>query len=100
MVSLFNCFSLSILLFLLGFSSIIIHDNLLSIFIGLEIIMNAISLLLIITSNYWHHMDGQIMYILSITLAAIEASISLTLLIQYFRKTTTLNVNKLSEIIE
>ncbi|CAL4042353.1 NADH-quinone oxidoreductase subunit K [Buchnera aphidicola (Takecallis arundicolens)] len=100
MVSLFNCLVLSILLFLLGFSSIIIHDNLLSVFIGLEIIMNAITLLLVVMSNYWHNMDGQIMYILSITLTAIEASISLTLLIQYFRKTTTLNVNKLSEIIE
>ncbi|WP_343128294.1 NADH-quinone oxidoreductase subunit NuoK [Buchnera aphidicola (Takecallis taiwana)] len=100
MVSLLNCLVLSILLFILGFSSIIIHNNLLSIFIGLEIIINSISLLLIVSSNYWHHMDGQIMYILSITLAAIEASISLTLVIQYFRKTRTLNINKFSEIIK
>lgn len=100
MISLFNCLFLFLILFILGFTSIILHDNLLSMFIGLEIIMNSISLLFVIVGNHCYHIDGQVMYIFSITLSAIESSIGLTLLIQYFRKTNTLNINKLSEIIE
>lgn len=100
MISLCNCLFLFLILFILGLTSIILYDNLLSIFIGLEIVMNAMSLLFVIIGNYWHHTDGQVMYVLSITLSAIESSIGLTLLIQYFRKTNTLNINKLSEIIE
>ncbi|QCI27123.1 NADH-quinone oxidoreductase subunit NuoK [Buchnera aphidicola] len=100
MISLLNCFFLSILLFLLGLSAILFNKNLLFILIGLEIMINSISLLFVFISDYWNHIDGQIMYIFIITLSAIEASISLALLIQHFKKVYTLNINKLSEIVE
>ncbi|QCI25918.1 NADH-quinone oxidoreductase subunit NuoK [Buchnera aphidicola] len=100
MISLLHCLCLFLMLFVLGVISIILNDNLLSMFIGLEIIMNSISLLFVVIGNYWSHTDGQVMYVLSITLSAIESSIGLTLLIQYFRQTHTLNINKFSEIIE
>ncbi|CAL4042334.1 NADH-quinone oxidoreductase subunit K [Buchnera aphidicola (Phyllaphis fagi)] len=101
MISLFYALLFSSILFLIGLISLIIFRNLLFMFISLEIMMNAISLAFVFTSSYWHQVDGQIMYILSITLSAIEASISLSLLLQcYRRNNNTLNIDELSEIHE
>jgi NADH-quinone oxidoreductase subunit K len=66
--------------------------------ISLEIMMNAAGLALIVVSSYWQQPDGQIMYILAITLAASEASIALSLLLQLYRYKKTLNIDVLSEM--
>lgn len=98
MISLFDVFLLSSILFILGMISLLMHKNLLFIFISLEIIINSITIALISAGSYWHQIDGQIMYILSLTLSASEASISLILLLQFYRNKHTLNISKLSEI--
>ncbi|CAL4319550.1 NADH-quinone oxidoreductase subunit NuoK [Buchnera aphidicola] len=98
MVSLFYPLLLSSILFIIGIISLIVRKNLLFILISLEIMINSVSLALISVSSYWDQIDGQIMYILLITLSASEASISLILLLQFFRNKNTLNLVKLSEI--
>ncbi|CAL4319497.1 NADH-quinone oxidoreductase subunit NuoK [Buchnera aphidicola] len=98
MISILNVFFLFSCLFLLGLISVILHKNLFFILIGLEIMINSISLFLVCIGNYWNNHDGHMLYILIITISAIEASLSLSLLIQYFRNTNTLNINKLREI--
>jgi NADH-quinone oxidoreductase subunit K len=98
MVSLFHGLFLSLILFILGLTSLIIRRNILFILISLEIMMNAAVLALIVVSSYWHQVDGQIMYIFSITLAASEASIALALLLQIYRRYKTLNIDILSEM--
>ncbi|CAL4319413.1 NADH-quinone oxidoreductase subunit NuoK [Buchnera aphidicola] len=100
MISLFHFFAVSFILLFIGFTTFIINKNIFFIFIGLEVIINAIALLFIAVGKYWNHIDGQIMYILLITLSAIEASISLILLIRLYRKKYTLNINKLNEKCE
>ncbi|WP_343182628.1 NADH-quinone oxidoreductase subunit NuoK [Buchnera aphidicola] len=100
MITLFHIFFLSIFLFLLGIASIILHKNLLFLFLGLEIMMNSIMLFSVFVSKFWNNCDGQMIYIFSITIAAIEASISLMLLVKIIQEKHTLNVNKLREIYE
>ncbi|WP_343183203.1 NADH-quinone oxidoreductase subunit NuoK [Buchnera aphidicola (Neophyllaphis podocarpi)] len=89
---------LSAILFILGLSSLIIRRNLLFIFISIEVMMNSSALALVISGNYWNNDDGSIMYILAITIAAAEASISLAFLIQFYRRYKHLNIDILSEI--
>lgn len=98
MISLFHGLFLSLILFILGLTSLIIRRNILFILISLEIMMNAAGLALIVVGSYWHQADGQIMYILAITLAASEASIALALLLQLYRLKKTLNIDILSEM--
>jgi NADH-quinone oxidoreductase subunit K len=43
--------------------------------ISLEIMINAAALAFIVAGSYWGQPDGQVMYILAISLAAAEASI-------------------------
>lgn len=98
MISLFHGLFLSLILFILGLTSLIVRRNVLFILISLEIMLNAAALALVIVSTYWKQVDGQVMYILAITLAASEASIALALLIQLYRSKKTLNINILSEM--
>ncbi|QCI22620.1 NADH-quinone oxidoreductase subunit NuoK [Buchnera aphidicola] len=98
MISLFHGLFVSLILFILGLTSLIVRRNILFILIGLEIMINAAGLALIVVSSYWHQTDGQIMYIFAITLAASEASIALALLLQIYRRKKTLNIDILSEM--
>ena len=98
MISLFHGLFLSLILFILGLTSLIVRRNVLFMLISLEIMINAAALALVVVSTYWQQPDGQIMYILAITLAASEASIALALLLQLYRNKKTLNINVLSEM--
>lgn len=85
-------------LFTLGFTGLIIRRNLLFMLISLEIMINAAALALIVSGSYWGQADGQVMYILAISLAAAEASIGLALLLQLHRRRQNLNIDSVSEM--
>ncbi|WWP00327.1 MAG: NADH-quinone oxidoreductase subunit NuoK [Candidatus Dasytiphilus stammeri] len=76
---------LSTIIFLLGIIIVFTRRNLLFMLIGIEIMLNAAALVFIISGSAWKQIDSQIMYILTITIAAIEASIGLALLLQLHR---------------
>lgn len=89
---------LAALLFVMGFVSLLVRRNLLFMLIGLEIMINAAALALVVSGSYWGQADGQVMYILAISLAAAEASIGLALLLQLHRRRQTLNIDSVSEM--
>ncbi|CDL86868.1 MULTISPECIES: NADH-quinone oxidoreductase subunit NuoK [Xenorhabdus] len=89
---------LAAILFALGFTCLIIRRNLLFMLIGLEIMINASALAFVVAGSYWLQPDGQVMYILAITLAAAEASIGLALLLQLYRRRQNLNIDIVSEM--
>lgn len=57
----------------LGLTGLVIRRNLLFMLIGLEIMINASALAFVVAGSYWGQTDGQVMYILAISLAAAEA---------------------------
>ncbi|AAO26886.1 NADH dehydrogenase I chain K [Buchnera aphidicola str. Bp (Baizongia pistaciae)] len=98
MIPLSHGLILAFFLFSLGFVSLVMHKNILFMLISLEIMINSAALALVVVGNYWNQVDGQIMYILILTLGASESSIGLALLIQCYRHFKTLNIDKLSEM--
>lgn len=89
---------LAAILFALGLTGLLIRRNLLFILISLEIMINAVALAFVVAGSFWQQPDGQVMYILVISLAAAEASIGLALLLQLHRRRQTLNVDSVSEM--
>lgn len=89
---------LAAILFVLGFTGLIVRRNLLFMLVSLEVMINAAALAFVVAGSYWHQADGQVMYILAITLAAAEASIGLALLLQLHRRQQSLNVDSLREM--
>ncbi|CAL4320094.1 NADH-quinone oxidoreductase subunit K [Buchnera aphidicola (Eriosoma lanigerum)] len=98
MIPLSHGLFLSFFLFILGFLSLIIRRNLFFILLGLEIMLNASALLLVIADCYLGKIDGQVMHIFIVSLSASESSIGLALLLQLYRRYQTLNIDVLSEM--
>lgn len=89
---------LAAILFVLGLAGLVFRRNFLFMLISLEIMINAAALAFVLAGSYWNQPDGQIMYILAISVAAAEASIGLALLLQLYRRRQNLDIDSVSEM--
>jgi NADH-quinone oxidoreductase subunit K len=85
-------------LFCLGLVGLMVRRNILFVLMSLEIMMNAAGLAFIVAGSRWVQPDGQVMFILVITLAAAEAAVGLALLLQLYRRFNTLDIDAASEM--
>ncbi|MBL6749047.1 MAG: NADH-quinone oxidoreductase subunit NuoK [Nevskia sp.] len=85
-------------LFVLGLMGILIRRNILFVLMSIEVMMNSAALAFVAAGNRWGQPDGQIMFILILTLAASEASVGLALVLQIFRRFKTLDTDAASEM--
>ncbi|WDE00616.1 NADH-quinone oxidoreductase subunit NuoK [Thalassomonas actiniarum] len=89
---------LACILFSIGFIGVIVRKNTLFILMSLEIMLNAVGVAFIGAGSVWQQADGQIMFILILSLAAAEVAIGLALLIRMQRRYQSLDIDKLSEM--
>ena len=89
---------LAAVLFALGLVGVLVRRNIIFVLMCIEIMMNSAALAFIVASSRWQQADGQIMFMLIITLAAAEASIGLALVLQLHRRFRTLDVDAASEM--
>lgn len=90
--------ALAAVLFVLGLVGLIIRRNMLFLLMSLEIMLNSAGLAFIVAGQALGQPDGQIMFILVITLAAAEASIGLGLLLQLHHRYKTIDIDAASEM--
>jgi NADH-quinone oxidoreductase subunit K len=86
------------MLFCLGLVGLMVRRNILFVLMSLEIMLNAAGLAFIVAGSRWGQADGQVMFILVITLAASEAAVGLALLLQLYRRFRTLDIDAASEM--
>lgn len=89
---------LSLALFAIGIFGVIARRNLLFILVSLEIMLNAVVLLFVAASSFHGNADGQIMYLMVLTLAAAEVAVGLGLVIHMYRQHHSLDVDQLSRL--
>jgi NADH-quinone oxidoreductase subunit K len=89
---------LAALLFALGLIGIIVRRNILFVLMCIEVMMNACALAFVVAGSRWGQPDGQIMFILILSLAASEASIGLALVFQLYRRYHSLDIDAASEM--
>ncbi|MGH8457196.1 MAG: NADH-quinone oxidoreductase subunit NuoK [Stenotrophobium sp.] len=85
-------------LFALGLVGVLVRRNIIFVLMCIEIMMNSAGLAFIVAGSRWQQADGQIMFILILTLAASEASIGLALVLQLYRRFQTLDLDAASEL--
>ncbi|MBU1333060.1 MAG: NADH-quinone oxidoreductase subunit NuoK [Gammaproteobacteria bacterium] len=90
--------ALAAVLFSLGLVGLMVRRNILFVLMSLEVMMNAAALAFVVAGARWGTADGQVMFILVITLAAAEASIGLAILLQLYRRFNTLDIDAASEM--
>ncbi|GMU47063.1 MAG: NADH-quinone oxidoreductase subunit K 2 [Porticoccaceae bacterium] len=90
--------ALAAVLFGIGLVGVMVRRNLLFMLMSLEIMMNAAALAFVVAGAHWVQPEGQVMFILVLTLAAAEVSIGLALLIQLYRRFHSLDIDLAGEL--
>ncbi len=86
----------SAILFCLGLLGVIVRRNLLVMYMGLELMLNAANLALVAFSRFNNNLDGQVFVFFIITVAAAEVSVGLALIVALFRKRQSARVEDLT----
>jgi len=89
---------LAAILFVLGLIGVLTRRNLIFVLLSLEIMLNATALAFIVAGSRWGGADGQIMFLMIISLAAAEVAVGLGLVLQLFHKFKTLDLDVLSKM--
>lgn len=89
---------LSTILFMLGLACVLVRRNLIMILIGVEIMLNAVGLVLVGASAFWQQIDGQVMVIFLMAMTSAEVSISLAMVVYLNRRKGTVDVRAFDEM--
>jgi NADH-quinone oxidoreductase subunit K len=85
---------LAAILFSIGLLGVMVRRNIIFILMSLEIMLNACAMVFIIAGAHWGQADGQIMFMLILSVAAAEVAVGLGLLLQVFRRFDSLDIDK------
>lgn len=91
---------LAMILFSIGVIGVIARRNIFIIYMSIELILNAINLLLIAFARYQGNMDGQILSIMIIAIAAAEAAVFFSIIILLFRSKGSLDTDIFTSLKE
>jgi NADH-quinone oxidoreductase subunit K len=87
---------LGAMLFCIGIASFLIRRNIISIFMSIELMLNAVNLTFVAFAHMWGQVSGQIFVFFVMVVAAAEAAVGLAIIIALFRVRQTLNVDQVS----
>jgi NADH-quinone oxidoreductase subunit K len=85
-------------LFVIGLVGAMTRRNLVFILMSLEIMLNAAGLAFIVAGARWANADGQVMFLMILTLAAAEVAVGLGLIIQMHKRFKTIDIDLLSRL--
>ena len=86
---------LSAVMFSIGVFGFLARRNLIIMFISIELMLNSANISLVAFSHYLQSLNGQIMVLFVITVAAAEAAIGLAILIAFYKNNPTIKVDEI-----
>jgi NADH-quinone oxidoreductase subunit K len=89
---------LSAILFGLGVAGFLFKRNIVTIFMSIELMLNAVNLTFVALSYAFRQLDGQIFVFFVMVVAAAEAAVGLAIVITVFRNRGSLNVDEISRM--
>ncbi len=87
---------LASILFSIGIAAFLIKRNIISVFMSIELMLNAVNLTFVTFAHRWHAISGQIFVFFVMVVAAAEAAVGLAIIIAIFRSRRTLNVDQIN----
>src|SRR6201999_1050007 len=87
---------LAAVLFSIGVCAFLIKRNVITIFMSIELMLNAVNLTFVAFAHMWHRIEGQIFVFFVMVVAAAEAAVGLAIIIAVFRTRNTLNVDQVN----
>ena len=83
-------------LFSIGVCAFLVKRNVITIFMSIELMLNAVNLTFVAFAHMWHRIEGQIFVFFVMVVAAAEAAVGLAIIIALFRARQTLNVDQVN----
>ena len=86
--------ALSAVLFTIGVVGVVIKRNIISMFMCIELMLNAVNLTFVAFASYFRDVTGQLFVFIVMTVAAAEAAVGLGIIIAIFRNRESLDVDE------
>jgi NADH-quinone oxidoreductase subunit K len=90
--------ALASLLFAAGLLGLMVRRNIIFVLMSLEVMLNAAALVFVAAGAYWGQPDGQVVFLLVLTVAAAEVSVGLGLVLQVQRRFHTLDIDNATRL--
>jgi len=90
--------TLSAVLFALGVAGFLFRRNIITVFMSIELMLNAVNLSFITFSYHWKNVDGHLFTFFVMVVAAAEAAVGLAIILTVFKNRGTLNVDEVNSM--
>ena len=89
---------LSAVLFSIGVLGVIFRRNAIIMFMSIELMLNAVNLLLVAVSSYHNDASGQVFVFFVMAVAAAEVAVGLAILVTIFRNVHSVDIDELKAL--
>ena len=89
---------LSAVLFTLGVAGFILRRNIITVFMSIELMLNAVNLSFVAFSYQFKQVDGHIFSFFVMVVAAAEAAVGLGIILTVFKNRSTLHIDEVSSL--
>lgn len=89
---------LSLALFCIGIMGTLMRRNAIIIFMCIELMLNAVNLLLVTFSKMYGNADAQLMVFFIMVVAAAEVAVGLAVIVMMYRKVHSVDINILNRL--
>jgi NADH-quinone oxidoreductase subunit K len=89
---------LSAVLFVLGVAGFLFRRNIITVFMSIELMLNAVNLSFIAFSYQLQQVDGHLFAFFVMVVAAAEAAVGLAIILTVFKNRNTLNVDEVNSM--
>ncbi|MBI4526483.1 MAG: NADH-quinone oxidoreductase subunit NuoK [Deltaproteobacteria bacterium] len=90
--------ALAAILFALGLTGLLVRRNIIFILLSIEVMLNAAGLAFVVAGSRWGQADGQVMFILILSMAAAEVAVGLALVLRLAHGFKTLDIDAASKM--
>ena len=90
--------TLSAILFAIGVAGFIFRRNIITVFMCIELMLNAVNLSFITFAHQHRQASGQLFTFFVMVVAAAEAAVGLAIILTVFRNRSTLNIDEINTL--
>ena len=90
--------TLSAILFSIGVAGFIIRRNIITVFMCIELMLNAVNLSFIAFAHQRHQVSGHLLKFFVMDVAAAEAAVGLAIILTVFKNRSTLNIDEINTL--
>jgi NADH-quinone oxidoreductase subunit K len=90
--------ALSATLFALGVAGFLLRRNIITVFMSIELMLNAVNLSFVTFSYHLKRVDGHLYTFFVMVVAAAEAAVGLAIILTVFKNRQTLNIDEIDSM--